>query len=116
MSYFYFKNNNFFNCQGMGYSYKKIFRTPYAETRSFQVENKTKDNDLGVTAKYLELIYESDGESNWPPGTRVLDVSLKNSGKSRADLWAFAANVALEKAFERSNFACDYDYNARQQV
>ena len=58
-SYFYFENNNFFNCQGMGYSYKKIFRTPYAETRSFQVENKTKDNDLGVTAKYLELIYES---------------------------------------------------------
>ena len=94
----------------MGYSYKKIFRTPYAETRSFQVENKTKDNDFGVTAKYLELIYESDGESNWPPGTRVLDVSLKNSGKTRADLWA------LEKAFERSNFACDYDYNARQQV
>ena len=63
-----------------------------------------------------QLIYESGKESNWPPGSRVLDVSLKNSGKSRADLWAFAANVALEKAFERSNFACDYDYNARQQV
>ena len=100
----------------MGYSYKKIFRTPYAETRSFDVEDNAKNNDMGVTAKYLELIYESDEQNNWPPSTRVLKTSLKNSGKSRADLWAFAANVALEKTFERSNFACDHDFNARQQV
>ena len=100
----------------MGFSYKKIFRTPYAETRSFDVEDNAKNNDMGVTAKYLELIYESDEQNNWPPNTRVLKKSIKNTGKSRADLWAFAANVALEKTFERSNFACDHDFNARQQV
>ena len=51
-----------------------------------------------------------------PPTSPVLEKSLKNTGKSRADLWQFAGNVALELAIERANFACDYDYTQRQQV
>ena len=42
--------------------------------------------------------------------------SLQQLGKSRADLWQFAGLVALEKALERANRACDLDYWARQQV
>ena len=43
-----------------------------------------------------------------------LEVSLQQSGKSRADLWQFAALVALEQTIERSNRACDLDYKQRQ--
>ena len=42
--------------------------------------------------------------------------SLYQSGKSRADLWQFAALVALEQVIDRSNRACDLDYHQRQQV
>ena len=42
--------------------------------------------------------------------------SLQQLGKSRADLWQFAGLVALERALERANRACDLDYWARQQV
>ena len=100
----------------MGYSYKKLFRSPHALPKTFKVENNGTNNDLGVTAKYLELIYESDADNNWPPTSPVLERSLKNTGKSRADLWQFAGNVALELAIERANFACDHDYTQRQQV
>ena len=84
----------------MSFSYKKLFRSgtpghPKPPRRSFAVEDFSTDNDLGVTAKYLELIYESGMKNNWPPHTRTLTTSLKDSGKSRADLWAFAGNVAL---------------------
>ena len=101
----------------MGFSYAGIFRGhPSPPTRSFPIEDNGTNNDLGVTAKYLEEIYKSDRDNNWPPDTRILNTSLKNSGKSRADLWAFAANVALERMIERANFACDHDFNSGNQV
>ena len=62
----------------MGYSYKKLFRSPHALPKTFKVENNGTNNDLGVTAKYLELIYESDADNNWPPTSPVLEKSLKN--------------------------------------
>ena len=38
----------------------------------------------------------------------ILDIeSLKSSGKSRADLWAFAAKVAIEYTTEVNNYLCD---------
>ena len=43
-------------------------------------------------------------------------MSLRESGKSRADLWQYAANIALESEIERANFGCDYDYNTGNQV
>ena len=45
-----------------------------------------------------------------------LEISLKQSGKSRSDLWQLAGLVALEQALERANRACDLDFHARQQV
>ena len=36
-----------------------------------------------------------------------METSLKNSGKSRADLWQFAGNVALEFAINVTNSNCD---------
>ena len=38
-----------------------------------------------------------------------LNVSLRQSGISRADLWALAGLVALERTLERANRACDLD-------
>ena len=37
----------------------------------------------------------------------VLPVSLADSGKSRADLWSFAASVAVEWGVDRNNHGCD---------
>lgn len=61
----------------------------------------------------MELIYTDPA---WPSNVEALNVSLKASGKSRADLWQYAANVALEVEIERANFGCDYDFNTGNQV
>ena len=53
---------------------------------------------------------------DWPFQVPSLEVSLFQSGKSRADLWQLAGLVALERTFERANRACDLDNTARQQV
>ena len=37
----------------------------------------------------------------------LAQVSLKESGKSRADLWQFAANTAIDIAVADANLACD---------
>ena len=61
----------------------------------------------------LEKIYTT---IDWPLLEPSLEISLKQSGKSRADLWQLAGLVALEQALERANRACDLDFHARQQV
>ena len=53
---------------------------------------------------------------DWPFKEASLAGSLQQLGKSRADLWQFAGLVALERALERANRACDLDKWARQQV
>ena len=65
--------------------------------------NATTNNKLQLTARSLELIYTVP---TWPPGARNLSVSLRESGKSRADLWAFAGSVGLEKAINVTNENC----------
>ena len=40
-----------------------------------------------------------------------MDVSLRDSGKSRADLWAFASIVAVEFTTETNNMVCDGTFN-----
>ena len=64
-------------------------------------------------AEFLELIYTT---VDWPLKEPSLNVSLWQSGKSRADLWQLAGLVALEQAVERANRACDLDKWGRQQV
>ena len=39
-----------------------------------------------------------------------MNVSLKASGKSRADLWALAAIAAVEFGIETNNMVCDDTY------
>ena len=79
--------------------------------------DKTDNNGLLRITSYLEKIYT---DKDWPNYEHAkapsLEMSLKESGKSRADLWQFAANVALEKTIERANHACRYDMWTRQQV
>ena len=68
---------------------------------------------IKTTAAALELIYTDPA---WPSNVPSLNVSLRESGKSRADLWQYAANIALEVEIERANFGCDYDFNTGNQV
>ena len=74
---------------------------------------KTNNQFLDRVVENLEKIYKN---IDWPYTNPSLEVSLYQSGKSRADLWQFAALVALEEALERANRACDLDYHQRQQV
>jgi len=109
------------------------------------------NNDLEPAAIALEEVYTN---ATWPPGAPPLNISLWGTGKSRADLWAFAGlhsyliqllespipttttpttttttpttsqkaisreprMVALERAIERANRACDLDFHSRQQI
>ena len=75
--------------------------------------NATDNNGLGPIVEKLELIYTT---IDWPFRTASLDVSLRQAGISRADLWALAGLVALERTLERANRACDLDFYGRQQV
>ncbi len=65
------------------------------------------NNGLGDVVRELELVYT---EVDYPSNTLTLGQSLKDSGKSRADLWAYAAIVAVEWGIEANNLACvDWD-------
>jgi len=75
--------------------------------------NFSDNNDLEPAAIALEEVYTN---ATWPPGAPALNISLWGTGKSRADLWAFAGMVALERAIERANRACDLDFHTRQQI
>ena len=112
------------NWEGMGFRYRN-FRMIGSDFKALDVGNyyyKPEDivhhganNGLGRVVKYLEKIYTM---VDWPVTYTgpTQDSSLQESGKSRADLWAFAAWVALERSIERANRACDLDFHARQQT
>ena len=78
--------------------------------RAYPITRKTSNNKLQLAARSLELIFTVP---NWPPGAGILTTSLKESGKSRADLWQFAGNVALEKAINQTNTAICNDLQSR---
>jgi len=104
--------------KNMGFRYKNFFNLglPKEERkpkRFYPVVRKGDNNGLRSIAKALEKIYTT---TDWPKKTPMLDASLKSTGKSRADLWAFAANVVLEQSIERANYACDHDRTMRQQI
>ena len=71
---------------------------------AFPPVNSTDNNGLGDMVEALELIYTT---VDWPFQEASLAGSLQQLGKSRADLWQFAGLVALERALERANRACD---------
>ena len=66
--------------------------------------NETDNRGLAWIAKNLEKLYKT---TDYPDDAPVLpEASLWATGKSRADLWQFAVNVALEVSVERANTAC----------
>ena len=75
---------------------------------------KTTNAGLGLLADLLEEVFTNQ---NFPSTAAKLPVSLKASGKSRADLWTFASAVALERGIDQNNLACDgvapYRYHLR---
>jgi len=76
-------------------------------TNKFKFENigETNNNGLGYTVELLERIYrDPEFPKNLAPS---LDISLKDSGKSRADLWALATITAVEYGVETNNMVCD---------
>jgi len=55
------------------------------------------------TVEVLEKIYT---DRTFPSGTPLLPFSLQQSGKSRADLWAFATMDAVQYSIEKNNHVC----------
>ena len=97
----------------MGFGYQGMMGMQGILTKTYYPVSKGDNNGLQTVAAALELVYT---ETSWPSNVRPLNVSLKDSGKSRADLWQFAGIVALEVEIERANFGCDYDFNTGNQV
>ena len=84
------------------------FRFPSAKPMKYKFlyddVKKGNNNGLEYTVAMLEMIYtDKDFPYNDAP---PLPESLKASGKSRADLWAYAAKVAIEYSVERNNYHC----------
>ena len=85
------------------------FRFPSANSMKFKYLyddiKKGNNNGLEFTVALLEMIYT---DKNFPYNDAPpLPESLKTSGKSRADLWAYAAKVAVEYSVERNNYHCE---------
>ena len=62
------------------------------------------NNGLEFTVAILETLYT---DKDFPSTAIGLPESLKSSGKSRADLWAYAAKVAIEYSVEVNNYNCE---------
>merc|ERR1711892_1541771 len=86
---------------------------PKEEQYTYEPVTETDNNGMDQITAKLELIYST---IDWPFQNSSLEISLQQSGKSRADLWELAGLVALERTIERANRACDLDFHARQQV
>eukprot|EP00927_Polykrikos_kofoidii_P074379 TRINITY_DN70365_c0_g1_i1.p1 TRINITY_DN70365_c0_g1~~TRINITY_DN70365_c0_g1_i1.p1 ORF type:complete len:716 (+),score=97.82 TRINITY_DN70365_c0_g1_i1:89-2236(+) len=95
------------NWDGMGERYDDV-------TNTYSIDpNNTLNGNNGLTAvvQLLEAVYRDPG---FPERTPRLAESLWSSGKSRADLWAFATIVAVEHGIEINNGVCrDKDYEKR---
>jgi len=88
--------------EGVGFQYKKedLFIGKFKANTVGDGHN----NGLGPTVEVLEAIYT---DPDFPSRTPHLKKSLRETGKSRADLWAFAALVAVEYSADLNNRVCD---------
>ena len=94
------------NSKGMETNMLKDFDTDQAELNGPDV-TITDNNGLLFTADMLELVYT---DKEFPKQAPALADSMKDSGKSRADLWAFAALVAVQWGGNANNLACQVPY------
>ena len=82
----------------------RTFRWKYG-LEQFDNVKETNNNGLGYTVELLEEIYTNP---KFPEGMAPsLEISLKESGKSRADLWAFAAILAVMEGMKNNNNGCN---------
>jgi hypothetical protein len=106
----------YFACSGVGFKPRNGIRAQpgWGKTwKQFPILNKTDNNKLQMTVRSLELIFT---ETDWPATEASLPLSLRETGKSRADLWQLAANTALGIAVNESNAACDNPEHKQQHV
>ena len=61
------------------------------------------NNGLEYVVQVLEAVYT---DPKYPTGAPTLQKSLKETGKSRADLWALATIAAVEFGVETNNLGC----------
>jgi len=87
---------------GVGYRFPDDTETIKYKFRYDDIK-ETNNNGLEHTVAVLEQVYT---DPNFPSKTTTLPLSLKESGKSRADLWAYAAKVAVEYTTEDNNYMC----------
>ena len=93
------------NWEGVGVR----FGEETANTFKFENVGETNNNGLGYTVRVLESIYT---DATYPFGRApALNQSLQDSGKSRADLWAFASIVAVQYSVATNNMICEGTYN-----
>jgi len=86
------------NWEGVGVRFENVkcsFANPAVD--------RTNNNGLAKIVDTLEKIYT---DSTYPRGAPALSASLQDSNKSRADLWSYAAIVAVEYGIETNNVAC----------
>lgn len=87
------------NWSGMGLRYAKAD----LESGTLGAGGDNHNNGLRFTVEVLEAVYT---DAAFPKLTPRLEDSLKETGKSRADLWAFATMVAVEFAIDSNNLVC----------
>jgi hypothetical protein len=78
-------------------------------SKQYDDVHQTNNNGLGPIVRPLEDIYRTVCSN----GPQCLGKSLFDSGKSRADLWAFAAIVAVEYGMEINKVACSNILDSR---
>merc|ERR1719401_286280 len=76
--------------------------------KSMHFPRFTDNNNLGNIAYALELIFT---DASYPPGSYKLEQSLFESGKSRADLWAFASMWGIHQAIVLQQRHCGPEGN-----
>ena len=89
-------------CENPTTDYTKYLCKYYEGGLRPQVQSETDNNNLFWVAAVLEDIYK-----NSLYGEVQSSQSLFDAGKSRADLWAFAALVAVRYTLERNNEMCE---------
>ena len=84
------------------------YGTANGNVKGNPVVGETDNNNLLQTADVLEEIYTN---KDWPvlENGKTLSKSMKDKGYSRADLWAFAAVVAVQHGIHQNNYACNPD-------
>ena len=78
-------------------------RNPHDGYFNYPDQTGGDNNGMQALSDLLEGIYIWPA---YPSRTPSLQVSLKESGKSRADLWALAAIAAVEYGIDTTNMVC----------